>query len=114
MSSRRPRRESDDQAIEAGPPRVPPELVHGIYANNIQSIGTTNEVIIDFSHLVPSQFRVEESGRAANLRVDHSVVARIIVPTPVFEAWIGQLIRRREEAAAEGGPEAPDAEEQAG
>jgi hypothetical protein len=111
MSSRRPRRESGSTAIEAGPPKVPPELVHGIYANNIQSIGTTNEVIIDFSHLVPSQFRVEESGRPTSVRVDHTVVARLIVPTPIFEAWIGQLIRRREEAAAEGGPEAADAED---
>src|SRR5438128_526687 len=103
MGSRRPRRDRDSQTLQAGPPKVPPELLHGVFANAIQSFGAGNEVILDFSLIVPTQFRVDEQGNMADVKLSHTVVARVVVPGPVLAEWMGKVGPRFLESMAASG-----------
>lgn len=114
-----PRRDEpmrDGDELKAGPARVPPDVVRGVYANGVRSFGTGNEVIIDFSLVVPSEHRVNERDEALRPRLLHEVVSRVIVPRAVFEDWFGKLEQRRqnEREGDETGTDAPGATEDLG
>jgi hypothetical protein len=113
MSGRRPRRQAPSQLFDAGPPKVSPDMLRGVYANSIRSIGTENEVVIDFSQIVPKDFDLDpETVIPRNVKLDHQVVARVIIPLAVFEAWIAPLIERNRTQAKVIADEGKDTDEQ--
>jgi len=101
-----PMRDGDE--LQAGPARVPPDVMRGTYANGIRSFGTGNEVILDFSLVVPAEHRVNERDETLRPRLVHEVVSRVIVPRAIFEDWFGKLEQRRqhEREDAEAGSDA--------
>lgn len=72
---------------------MPAELVRGIYANQLSQVSNDLETIIDFSMIVPINVEVDDED-VVSLDADHTVVARLIVPKPLFIEFILGFISR--------------------
>ncbi len=74
---------------------IPPGVLPGVYANHLQELVTDRETYLDCSFVYPAEYRQVEGGQLGDLRVENTLVARIILPSGIMETFVRNYIQAR-------------------
>ena len=69
-----------------------PGVFPGVYSNEIQQFQTMNETVVDFQLISPSSYEYDQALQMSNPDIGRTIVARVIVPNPVFERFVAAYI----------------------
>jgi hypothetical protein len=76
---------------------VTPDMAHGVYANNVDSIQTESEVILDFTFVHPISWSAGADSKTIEKLLRNETVARVIIPPHRFESFVLTYIQSRPE-----------------
>jgi hypothetical protein len=101
-SSDRPAGQDANEEVEFRQVQIPPRhsqtnLLTGIYANQAVQMSSVTETILDFGLVIPDEVRVNDAGRVTDVTLIHELVARVLMPTSQFNAFVLAYVRNNAE-----------------